>query len=79
MSNPLFQMMGGMSGGNNILGMLSQLKQNPLSMLNRAGYNIPGNISSPQQIVQHLVQSGQVNQQQLDYAQQMARMLGGMK
>lgn len=79
MNNPLFQMMGGMSGGNNILGMLSQLKQNPLSMLNRAGYNIPGNISSPQQIVQHLVQSGQVNQQQLDYAQQMARMLGGMK
>lgn len=78
MANPLFQMMGG-AGNNNILGMLTQLKQNPLALLNRAGYNVPGNISNPQQIIQHLVQSGQVNQQQLDYAQQMARMFGGMK
>lgn len=79
MANPLFQMMGGMMGGNNMLGMLSQLKQNPLALLNRAGYNIPNNLSSPQQIVQHLVQSGQVNQQQLNYAQQMAQMFGGLK
>ena len=78
MANPLFQMMGGM-GGNNIMGMLSQLKQNPMAMLTRAGFNVPGNVSGPQQIVQHLVQSGQVNQQQLDYAQQMAQMFGGMK
>lgn len=79
MANPLFQMMGGMMGGNNMLGMLSQLKQNPIAMLQRAGYNIPTNLSNPQQIVQHLVQSGQVNQQQLDYAQQMAQMFGGLK
>ena len=78
MANPLFQMMGGM-GGNNIMGMLSQLKQNPMAMLTRAGFNVPGNVSGPQQIVQHLVQSGQVNQQQLDYAQQMAQMFGGLK
>ena len=78
MANPLFQMMGGM-GGNNIMGMLSQLKQNPMAMLSRAGFNVPGNVSGPQQIIQHLVQSGQVNQQQLDYAQQMAQMFGGMK
>ena len=79
MANPLFQMMGGMMGGNNIMGMLSQLKQNPMALLNRAGYNVPGNITGPQQIVQHLVQSGQVNQSQLDYAQQMAQMFGGLK
>lgn len=79
MANPLFQMMGGMMGGNNMLGMLSQLKQNPMALLSRAGYNIPNNLSSPQQIVQHLVQSGQVNQQQLNYAQQMAQMFGGLK
>lgn len=78
MANPLFQMMGGM-GGNNIMGMLSQLKQNPMAMLSRAGFNVPGNLTGPQQIVQHLVQSGQVNQQQLDYAQQMAQMFGGLK
>ena len=76
--NTLFNMLQGM-GGNNVMSMLSQLKQNPLALLNRAGYNVPANISSPQQIVQHLVQSGQVNQSQLDYAQQMAQMFGGLK
>lgn len=79
MANPLFQMMGGMMGGNNIMGMLAQFKQNPMALLNRAGYNVPGNITGPQQIVQHLVQSGQVNQSQLDYAQQMAQMFGRLK
>lgn len=78
MSNPLFNMMGGM-GGNNMMNMLTQLKQNPMAMLTRAGYNVPSGISGPQQIVQHLVQSGQVNQNQLNYAQQMAQMFGGLK
>ena len=75
MSNPLYQMM----GGNNIISMLPQIKQNPMAFLNRAGFNVPAGITGPQQIVQHLVQTGQVNQQQLNYAQQMAQMFGGLK
>ena len=76
MPNPLFSALG---GGNNVMQMLSQLKQNPMALLQRAGFNIPTNINSPQQIVQHLTQTGQINQQTLNQAQQMAQMFGGMK
>ena len=76
MANPLFSALG---GGNNMMQMLAQLKQNPLALLQRAGFNIPANINSPQQIIQHLTQTGQINQNQLNQAQQMAQMLGGMK
>ena len=71
MSNPLFSALG---GGNNMMQMLTQLKQNPLAMLQRVGFNIPANINSPQAIVQHLTQTGQINQNQLNQAQQMAQM-----
>ena len=75
MSNPL---MGGMPnmGGMNPMAMLSQLKSNPLGMLRRAGYNVPDNVNDPQAIIQHLMNSGQINQQQLNNAQQMAQMFG---
>lgn len=76
MANPLFNALG---GGNNIFQMLGQLKQNPLAMLQKAGFNIPTNINSPQQIIQHLTQTGQINQNQLNQAQQMAQMFGNMK
>lgn len=76
MPNPLFSALG---GGNNVMQMLSQLKQSPMALLQRAGFNIPTNINSPQQIVQHLTQTGQINQQTLNQAQQMAQMFGGMK
>ena len=73
MPNPLFNALG---GGNNMMQMLSQLKQNPLALLNRAGVNIPANLNSPQAIVQHLTQTGQINQNMLNQAQQMAQMFG---
>ena len=76
MANPLFSALG---GGNNMMQMLAQLKQNPLALLQRAGFNIQANLNSPQQIIQHLTQTGQINQNQLNQAQQMAQMLGGMK
>lgn len=70
MANPLF----GMLGGQNPMQMLMQLKQNPLSLLQKVGFNIPTNLSSPQQIVEHLTKTGQINQAQLNHAQQMAQM-----
>lgn len=72
MSNPLV-------GGNNPMTMLAQLKQNPLAMLRRAGYNVPDNMTNPQQIIQHLMNSGQVSQSQLNNAQMMAQTFGMMK
>lgn len=75
MSNPLFNMLNnGLAGS--IMQMLPGMKQNPLNALQSAGFNVPTNMSNPQQILQHLVQSGQINQSQLDYAQKMAQMLG---
>ena len=76
MPNPLFSALG---GGNNMIQMLSQLKQNPMALLQKAGFNVPMNMNNPQAILQHLTQTGQINQNQLNQAQQMAQMFGNMK
>lgn len=75
MSNPL---MGGLPSlsGVNPMQMLSQLRQNPLGVLRQAGFNVPSDLSSPQAIIQHLMNSGQISQNQLAQAQQMAQMFG---
>lgn len=70
MNNPLVSSM-----PNSPMQMLAQLKSNPLGMLKKAGYNVPSDVSNPQAIIQHLMNSGQVTQQQLTRAQQMAQML----
>lgn len=75
MANPLF----GMLNGQNPMQMLMQLKQNPLGFLQKVGFNIPTNLNNPQQIVEHLTKTGQINQQMLNQAQQMAQMFGNMK
>lgn len=75
MSNPLLSALGGAMGGNP-LAMLQQFKANPMAMLQRAGFSVPQNLSSPNDIVQHLMNSGQLSQQQYDQARQMARQYG---
>lgn len=76
MSNPLFNMLGGGGPMGNIMSLLPQFKQNPFAMLQRAGLNVPANINNPQQMIQHLMNSGQITQGQYDYARQMAQMFG---
>lgn len=75
MVNPLFNML----GGQNPMQMLMQLKQNPMSLLQRVGFNVPTNLNNPQQIVEHLTKTGQINQTQLNQAQQMMQMFGNFK
>lgn len=60
---------------NQLLGMLQQFKANPMQMLLQKRMNLPQNISTndPQAILNHLVQTGQVSQQQLNNAYQMAQ------
>ena len=53
--------------------MLTSLKRDPVSMLKQAGYNIPSGMNNPRQIVQHLIQSGQVASGRLGQIQAMAR------
>lgn len=71
MNNPLM-------GNNNPMTMLSQLKQNPLAFLQRAGFNVPNNINNPQEIIQHLMNSGQISQDQVNKAQSQAKFFGMM-
>lgn len=52
---------------------LAEIKANPFAMLQRAGLNVPAGMNNPQQIVQHLLTSGQVPQTRLAQAM---RMLG---
>ena len=53
-----------------IMGAYQQFIQNPMAMLTRQ-FNIPQNINDPQQIVQHLLSSGQVSQEQVNNAMSM--------
>ena len=78
MANPLFGLLNNNPVGN-MMQMLQQLKQNPMALLGKAGYNIPMNLSNPQQIVEHLTKTGQINQSQLNQAQRMAQMFNSMK
>ena len=59
---------------NNVLGMLQQFKQNPMQMLLQRRLNVPQNMmNDPNAIMQHLLQTGQINQQQVNQAYQMAQ------
>lgn len=60
---------------NNMLSMLQQLKSNPLQFLIQRRMNIPQNMpmNDPNSIMNYLLQSGQVSQQQINAAYQMAQ------
>ena len=67
MSSPLYQQF---QPQNNLVSMLNQFKQNPVSMLSRK-FNIPQNMNDPKQILQHLLNTHQVSQGQVDRIMQM--------
>lgn len=54
---------------------IQQIKSNPAAMLKQAGMNVPDGMTDPQQIVNHLLQSGQVTNQRLQAAQRMMGMM----
>lgn len=53
--------------------MVQALMQNPAAILQRAGLNIPANLQSPADIIQYLMNSGQISQQQFERARQAAQ------
>lgn len=59
---------------NNLLQMLSQIKSNPKAILSQR-FNLPQNLNNPQEIIQHLMNTGQVSQQQYNQAMNMAKQL----
>lgn len=75
MPNPIFNAMGG--GGNSLSTMLQQLKANPVQFLMQRRFNIPASAASdPNAIIQHLVSSGQVSQDQINRAYQAVQRFG---
>lgn len=53
---------------NNMLNMFQQFKNNPVQYMLSRRFNIPQNIANdPQAIIQHLLDSGQMSQQQFNY------------
>jgi hypothetical protein len=67
MVSPLYQQF---QPHNNMLNMLTQFKQNPIGMLSQR-FNIPQNMNNPNDILQHLLNSGQVSQEQVNRVMQM--------
>lgn len=53
-----------------IMQAYSQFRNNPMAFLSRR-FNLPQNMNDPQAIVQHLLNSGQVSQAQVNQAMQM--------
>ena len=51
----------------NVIQMINQIQQNPLSILSQR-FNIPDgvNLKDPNEIISHLVNSGQVKQSDID-------------
>lgn len=72
----IFQQLGQTPQQGNPMQMLSQLRNNPVGILRQAGFTVPDGMNNPQQIINHLLQSGQVNQGRLNMAQQMAQRFG---
>jgi len=68
MSNPFY------SAQPNLMGMVQQLKQNPVQFLMQRRFNIPQTVANdPNAILNHLLSSGQINQQMVNNAYQMAQ------
>ena len=81
MSNPFFEAMmgnkpgGGMPSKEVLVQMAQQFKRNPFNFLLQKKLNIPPNLmGNPDAMLGYLLQSGQVQQSQVDWAkQQMAQ------
>ena len=71
MSNP---MLGG-APQPNLMQMLQQIRSNPMQFIQRAGFRVPQNMTDPNAIIQHLMQTGQVSQQRYNQAFQTAQQL----
>lgn len=67
MSSPLYQQF---QPQNNLLTMLNQLKQNPAGVVSQR-FNIPQNMNNPNDIIQHLLNTHQVSQEQVNRVMQM--------
>ena len=71
MSSPIFQQF---QQRPNVMTMLQQLKQNPVAMLSTK-YSVPQDMTNPNEILQHLLTTGQVSQDQVNKIMQMQQFM----
>lgn len=57
---------------NNIFNRIMQARQNPMAIISQR-FNIPQNLQKPQDMVQHLLDTGQITQEQLNQTVQMSK------
>ena len=57
-----------------MMNFLNQMRANPAQILAQRGMNVPQGVSDPQAILNHLLRTGQISQQQINSALQMAKM-----
>lgn len=55
---------------------IRQMQSDPAGMMQRAGYSIPQGMTDARQIVNHLLQTGQVGNGKLNQLMQIARTIG---
>ena len=60
----------------NPMQFMSQFMQNPLGALRSAGYNVPDGMNDPRQIVNHLINNGQLGGARLNQLRGLAQMIG---
>ena len=66
-----------MNNAPNMMQMLGQFKANPMQFLMQRKFNVPQSMANdPQAILNHLLQTGQVNQDAVNRAYQMAQKFG---
>jgi len=68
MASPLYQEF---QPQNNFLDMVQQFRDNPIVMLSKR-FNIPQNLNDPNEIIQHLLNTKQVSQEQINRVMQMS-------
>jgi len=70
MNNPLVN---NMPKQMNPMQMLQQLRNDPMQFMKQAGFNVPDNLNNPNDIIQHLMNTGQITQQKYNQAVRMAQ------
>ena len=53
-----------------IFNLYNQLRSNPMQILSKR-FNLPQNMNNPQEIIQYLLNTGQISQNQVNQAMQM--------
>lgn len=71
--NSLYKSLGNQpTPSKNPMELMNEFRSNPIGILQHLGYNIPDGMNNPQQILNHLLSSGQVMPAQMQRIQQVA-------